>query len=588
MKKLFTLLLMVVMAIITYSQAPQKLSYQAVIRNSGGQLVTNHAVGIRATILQGSPSGSVVYQETFNSLTNGNGLVSIEIGGGTLVSGNFSTINWASGSYYLRTETDPSGGTSYTISGTSQLISVPYALHAKNAASYTETDPVFGAAPAKAITSGLITNWNTAYGWGNHAGLYRPVSYVPAWSEITSKPTTVSGYGISDAVTLAGNQTITGLKTFNPDILVNGLTIGKGKNNVVSNTAFGLQALNSNTSGVGNTAFGCKALYSNSTGEYNSAYGDSALFTNFYGYDNAAFGAKALYKNSYGIRNTAIGCKSLEKNTIGNNNTAIGFSSLLQNTEGLCNTACGVSLIDNTTGNLNSALGYNALPYNKTGNKNTAVGSYAGLKSLADGNVFIGYQAGYYETGSNKLFIDNQQRANETDARSKALIYGVFNEDPWNQVVALNARVGIGTSNPGTRLSIVGLTSASAGSALIISGNNVYIQSSIRSLKDDIQPLNDDFGKILNTSPVSFTDKNTGMPGIGYIAEDFENAGLQNLLVYENGKLVSLRYDLISVYNLEVIKKQQEQIEKQQKMIEDQQKQLDEIREALQLLSNEQ
>ena len=166
LKKLvaFSLLLLICLGIV--AQVPQKLSYQCVVRNAAGTLIANHAVGIRATVLQGSASGTVVYQETFNSLTNGNGLFTIEIGSGTPVSGSFSSINWASGTYYLRTETDPTGGTSYTISGTSQLKSVPYALHAKSAASYSETDPVFGAAPAKYITSGNITNWNTAYGWG--------------------------------------------------------------------------------------------------------------------------------------------------------------------------------------------------------------------------------------------------------------------------------------------------------------------------------------------------------------------------------------------------------------------------------------
>ena len=631
MKKFFAILTMVVTAIATYSQAPQKLSYQAVIRNSSGQLVTSHAVGIKLTILQGSPSGSVVYQENFNSLSNANGLVSIEIGGGAPVSGTFTAINWASGSYYLRTETDPSGGTSYTISGTSQLLSVPYALHAKNAASYTETDPVFGASASKGITSGNIINWNTSYGWGNHAGLYKPISYVPAWNEITGKPTSVGGYGITDAVTLTGNQIISGIKTFNNDLMVNGLTIGKGKNTIVSNSAFGLQALNSNTTGDGNTAFGCKALYSNSTGEFNTASGDSALYSNSEGYRNTAFGAKALYKNSIGIRNTAIGSNSLENNTSGDFNTAIGWYALLQNTEGKLNTACGVSLVDNTTGDLNTAAGFNALSFNKTGGNNTAVGSYAGYNSLASGNVFLGYQAGYYETGSNKLFIDNQQRTGQTDARIKALIYGVFDASPANQSLTINGNTTIsgnatvtgnlqiggsygpitsnwwefGTdSNNGTGidfhsntsptdysarifrtpgndgefqvvnngsgplvlytsggLRIVGLTSSAAGAPLIISSGNVYFLGSTRDIKDNIQPLDDDFSKILNTSPVSFTDKNTGMKGIGYIAEEFEDAGLQNLLVYENGKLVSLRYDLISVYNLEIIKELQKHLE---------------------------
>jgi hypothetical protein len=188
MKKIFTPLLLIYVTFSLYAQAPQKLSYQFVVRNASGALVVNHAAGIRISVLQGSASGTVVYQETFNVITNANGLATIELGNGTPVSGTFSSINWASGTYYLRTETDPAGGTSYSISGTSQLISVPYALHAKSAASYNETDPVFGAAPAKNITSGNITNWNTAYGWGNHAGLYRPVSWVPAWSDVTGKP----------------------------------------------------------------------------------------------------------------------------------------------------------------------------------------------------------------------------------------------------------------------------------------------------------------------------------------------------------------------------------------------------------------
>ena len=119
---------------------------------------------------------------------------------------------------------------------------------------------------------------------------------------------------------------------------------------------------------------------------------------------------------------------------------------------------------------------------------------------------------------------------------------------------------------------------------VLLSNNRVYAFSSSIRTKENIIPLSDNFSKILDAQPVSFTDKATGVRSIGYIAEEFEKDGLQNLLVYENGKLVSLRYDLISVYNVEVIKKQQEQIEKQQKLIEEQQKQIDEIKQILKLL----
>ncbi len=122
-----------ILTITILAQAPQKMSYQAVIRNSSGQLVTSHAVGMRISILQGSATGTPVYVETQSPTTDGNGLVTIEIGGGMIVTGTFAGINWASGVYFIKTETDPAGGTAYSITGTTQILSVPYAFHSKTA-----------------------------------------------------------------------------------------------------------------------------------------------------------------------------------------------------------------------------------------------------------------------------------------------------------------------------------------------------------------------------------------------------------------------------------------------------------------------
>jgi len=145
MKKLFTILLAVFLTATVWAQSPNKMSYQAVIRNSSDALVTNTQIGLEVNIRQGTTSGTVVYTETQTPTTNANGLVSIEIGGGS----GFNTIDWANGPYFIETKTDPAGGTNYTITGTSQLLSVPYALHAKTAESVsgtiTETDPVFTA-----------------------------------------------------------------------------------------------------------------------------------------------------------------------------------------------------------------------------------------------------------------------------------------------------------------------------------------------------------------------------------------------------------------------------------------------------------
>lgn len=117
-----------------FSQAPQKMSYQAVIRNNSNVLVTSSPIGMKISILQGSSSGTAVYVETQTAKTNVNGLVSIEIGSGTVVTGTFAGINWGAGPYFVKTETDPKGGTAYSIAGTSQLMSVPYALFSANGA----------------------------------------------------------------------------------------------------------------------------------------------------------------------------------------------------------------------------------------------------------------------------------------------------------------------------------------------------------------------------------------------------------------------------------------------------------------------
>jgi hypothetical protein len=115
-----------------WAQAPQKMSYQSVIRDTGGNLVVDALVGIKISILKDAVNGTVVFSETHNLTTSSNGLATLEIGMGNPVIGSFSNINWGSGTYFVKTETDPSGGTSYSISGTSQLLSVPYALYADN------------------------------------------------------------------------------------------------------------------------------------------------------------------------------------------------------------------------------------------------------------------------------------------------------------------------------------------------------------------------------------------------------------------------------------------------------------------------
>ena len=132
MKKLYFLLLSISLTLSSWAQAPEKMSYQAVVKDASSGLVTNKEIGMQMSILQGA-EGTAVYVETHQPTTNSNGLVSISVGMGAPTSGIFRDIDWSKGPYFLQTEIDPAGGTSYTISGKSEMKSLPYAFHATTA-----------------------------------------------------------------------------------------------------------------------------------------------------------------------------------------------------------------------------------------------------------------------------------------------------------------------------------------------------------------------------------------------------------------------------------------------------------------------
>jgi hypothetical protein len=113
--------------------APEQISYQAVVRDDNNATVANQVVGMRISVLQNTVTGTAVYVETQTPTTNANGLLSIYIGAGTVGSGVFSDIVWSTGHYFIKTEIDTDGGTTYGSAGTTQLASVPYALYAKTA-----------------------------------------------------------------------------------------------------------------------------------------------------------------------------------------------------------------------------------------------------------------------------------------------------------------------------------------------------------------------------------------------------------------------------------------------------------------------
>ncbi len=157
MKKIIFSLSFILCAAITFAQAPEKFQYQTVVRDNLGAPVVNQGVSFRLNIHEASAAGTTVYSETHSATTNDFGLVNLEIGGGTVVSGTFSTIDWGSNNYYVEVEMDPAGGTSYTSMGSTQLLSVPYALSSKTASDMELNDlsDVQGSP-----TNGQVLKWN--------------------------------------------------------------------------------------------------------------------------------------------------------------------------------------------------------------------------------------------------------------------------------------------------------------------------------------------------------------------------------------------------------------------------------------------
>ncbi len=144
MKKIISFFCIIMLCLSIQAQVPQAFNYQAVARNNAGAPLINSSVAIRVSIHDSTASGVVVYAERDTATTNGFGLFSVSVGTGNVISGTFNTINWSHGNKFMEVDLDPTGGSSYTNMGTTQLLSVPYAMHARTADSATNVPSVWG------------------------------------------------------------------------------------------------------------------------------------------------------------------------------------------------------------------------------------------------------------------------------------------------------------------------------------------------------------------------------------------------------------------------------------------------------------
>ncbi len=462
MKKVYSIVLgLFIVVSINAQLPPQMFNYQAIARDNAGNPLDSTAVSFKFIIHDLTGTGTPLYTETQATTTNHFGLATAQIGDGIPSQGAFSTINWGGGPKYLEVDLSVNGS-SYNPMGTSQLISVPYALYAQTsgnggggATGPTGANGVTGqngntgpTGPTGATGSGggasgpsgptgpsgtIGQTGPTGAGSIGPTGPTGPSSTVPG----PTGPTGPTGTGGGSGWNLIGNSgtnpptNFLGTTDGKPLVFKVGNTI-RGLIDSVDNIAFGSNAFNfgGNDTAWGNVALGRNALTANVTGNVNVAIGFDALNANTSGYSNTALGWLTLYKNTTGYNNIGIGYAAGIGVTTGNNNVAVGNSTLgNQNSTGNSNTAVGAGALDVFGGNYNSAFGSGALGFNfGTGNYNTACG-YNALSYIIGGN---------YNTavGSNTNFVSPDTGSNIT-----LVGYGALGGNIDNAVVLGNTSV---------------------------------------------------------------------------------------------------------------------------------------------------
>jgi len=423
MKRYILLILILLAAILSLSQTPEQFKYQAVLRDAKGKIIANQTKTVVIDILQGSAIGPSVFTETHVVTTTAEGIINLNIG--SINTMGIGAIDWAHDIYFIKLSIG------VTEMGTSQLLSVPYALNTK----YAES----------ADYENLLN---------------KPILFDGNWTSIQGKPNTIAGYGIIDA--FSGNyDDLYNKPIIDKSILSDSdndtrILVEKYPNeNVIHFEIAGMEKMTLTRNSLefynnSNTFVGLGTGYFNIAGDQNAFFGEYAGFNNSSGRMNTFLGYQSGKTNTIGSYNTFIGTEAGIANTYGHDNTYIGQYSGWRTTSGYLNTCIGVnSGQDIVTGTNNVIIGSlagaysnaNNLTYvgsysaynNKTGTDNTYLGFQTGYSNInGSRNVLLGSNAGYFETGSDKLYISNSNNQNP-------LIYGDF----YNNSLKINGKTTI-------------------------------------------------------------------------------------------------------------------------------------------------
>ncbi len=460
MKKLVLISILALVSVYAYSQSPGYFNYQAVIKNSSGELISNQDVKFKITIIPGSATGTGIYSEIHNVTSNDFGVCNVQIGNGSSPTSNFSLINWAMSTYFLKVELDDNGDGTYTDLGTVQLLSVPYSLHA-NSASYaasidnpilyfTDSDTLFAVKDREGnIVFAVFPDGAELYvnqtakgkvggfaisGRSPNKGIDEDYFVVTADStrvyvnqdEAKGK---VGGFAISGRSPNKG--TTDNFMDITPDNYFIGHESGKNTETYIGNDIgkynvfLGYQAGMENLTGLQNVFIGYKAAQANTHGQTNVYIGSESGYSNTDGYDNVFLGSRSGYNNTEGFNNVFLGSRSGFFNLDGDDNVFVGFESGYNNTTGIRNTFIGkgvgranvsgsdnifigeLSGFSNVDGNENIFIGKRTGQFVESAVQNTFIGTYSGQQvTTGTENTFLGHQTGLgVKTGSQNTYI---------------------------------------------------------------------------------------------------------------------------------------------------------------------------------------
>jgi hypothetical protein len=474
MKRLLFIIVIFCSAFLIKAQVPHGFNYQAVLRNSGGEIIANQSVDVEISIIDENSGGPILYTETHTKTTNSYGLVNLVIGSETPDFGVFEDINWAVNDKYIKVQVD--AGSGLTNMGTFQLLTVPFAMHAASATNlgsenvYTGTDtlfvvkdaegqPVFVVFPDGAkvivdeVTKGRVGGFAVSGRSPTKAGetdifIATPDSTRIFVNDNIQSKGRVGGFAVSGrSPTKAIKSEYLLVTQDSTRIYVNDSTLSKGRaggfavsgrsptktgpvkfmDMTKDNYFIGHESGFNNTTGLINSFIGYQSGYNNRGGDYNVFLGYQSGYSNESGRINNFMGYQSGYSNKRGDYNNIIGFKAAYADTNASHNVILGYQAAMNAENNFSNVIIGsMAAQDSKLNGSSIVIGSGAAQTTKYLNHSIMLGEYAGaMCDTSQSDIFIGDQSGLnVDNSSYNIFIGHSSGTNFSEGNFNILIGG--------------------------------------------------------------------------------------------------------------------------------------------------------------------